>query len=943
MPEIAEDGSDDESQSVQNVWSSGNSYGAVRDINIYQGVDTAGPSRGSGPGLFSVRPPYGRLTTEVRGREELIDLLLEEVSTAEPRLSVVHGLGGSGKSTVALSVASRAREQGRQVWWVSAADPATLHSGLRQLAVELGVDPKLVRAAWEGELSAPDLLWRSLDAQDRRWLLVIDEADDPTPMSARGGLPADGNGWLRRSRSGAVLITTRDGNPDLWRHAVIHSLRELRPWEAASVLLDQLSAVGLETADDAHDLRGAALCLADTLGGLPLALQMAGSYLGVQCRRQLRRVGSASDAVAYAASTLRAYDAQVRSNVALLDSADSRAGSSRRHFENSGRVRVTATWERSLRLLEDRGMPEARILLQVFACYESTPIPLRALDPEVLSQSPLFPQGMDALRRDDALEALCDFAIVEEALLHSDQGSVTCLKVHRLVGETVAAQTAEEGTHADIWSLAVHLLAEAASSAPTHEGEALWWTMAAPHCLRLMQRCPTPTAAVPTLIHLARSAVATLKDLGSLSSSVALATACYELAVRTLGADDRETLLCRFTYARALGIDSRGPEATAEIRATWQAQERLLGGEHPETLASRSYYADRICVEGHYSEAERHLAETAAICVRVLGPDDAETLMAENRYAIALRKLGRYRESVELHRHVLARREVTLGSTHMEVTRSRNNLAFTLAHMGRYREGEAEYRTNLEARRQLLGPEHPLTLVAMSNLAVLLRDTGHLSEADLLFRQVIDARTETRGGDHTATLIPRNGLIILRTLQGRAAEILGEARDVLESRRRQLGPTHPSTLESVRTLGSVLMAVGRLTEAETYLVEIYTHQLNKLGAEHPFTAAITLELSRLRRAQERYADGLRLARQVAAVWDSGGRGQHLKAFELRYQVATLEHELGELDQSAYGIGLEALQRDMEDAGLAAAPLTETIRREISEISEIRSRRPRHDA
>lgn len=932
MTQSAADRSGEGSRAVQHVRSAGDAYSAARDITVYQGGVTGPPEPRTGPGLFSVLPPYGRLPSEVRGRSELIDRLWAELSSPRPRICVLHGLGGCGKSTVALSVARRARAEGRDAWWVSAADPATLHSGLRQLAVDIGVDPDLVKAAWEGELSAPDLVWRGLDAHPRPWLLVVDEADDPGSLSAPGGLPTDGNGWLRQGRNGAVMVTTRDGNLDLWRHALLHPLRELPPEQAVTVLLDQLPAHDAAGPDaDGSDADGhltdAARQLADALGGLPLALQLAGSYVGVQCRRHLRRAGGA-DVAAYAATALRDYETQVRANVALLDEAAGRTAD-RRSSDASGRVRVTATWERSLRLLEDRGMPEARVLLQVLAGYESTPVPLRVLDPAALSRSALFPEGMDARRRDDVLDALFDFAVVEETLLHSERGGVPCVKVHRLVGETVAARTDRDGVRADVWALAANLLADAASGAEDHEGEALWWAVAAPHFLRLLPRCPEPGEALALLLGHARTAADTLRDLGSFGGSLAMAETSYRVAARVLGPGDRDTLRCRYTYANALSFDSRGREATAEVRAAWEAQESLLGGEHLETLTSRSFYAERIGLEGHYPEARGHLEEAVGICVRVLGPDHPLTLRTQSQYGVVLRKLGRYRESVQLHRHVLERREATMGSTHIEVTRSRNNLAFTLCHLGMYREGEAEHRVNLDARRRLLGPDHALTLVTMSNLAVVLRDMGQFEESEALCEQVIDVRTRTRGADHTATLIARTSLVILRVLQGRAAEVLQEAEDVLAARRRQLGPAHPSTLLSVKTLGSVLMAIGRTEEAEEHLVGLHALRRERLGEEHPFTLSSALEVARLRDVQGRHREGLVLALGAAEIWERGDRTHHVTAIELRFLEAAFGYALGELDGPAYVAALEVLGERLEAAGLGATPLAGAVGRELS--------------
>ncbi|MFI8483965.1 tetratricopeptide repeat protein [Streptomyces rubrogriseus] len=938
MSESVEREIDDVQRFGQSIRSGRDVYGAARDVNVYP----AGPLRRvGGPGLFSVRPPYGRLPTEVRGRDELIGLLCDELFASNTRISVLHGLGGCGKSTVALSVGMRAAKEDRQVWWVSAADLTTLHSGLRQLAIELGVEPALVQAAWEGELSAPDLLWRCLDAQGRPWLLVVDEADDPGPLSAPGGLPTDGNGWLRESPLGAILVTTRDGNPDVWRRATLHPLRELPTSQAAHILLDQLRTAGVEHASDnggpvtsegdlsaGDGLSETALRLADTLGGLPLALEMAGKYLGVQCRRQFRRAGLA-DTAGFAASAVQEYNAQVRVNVALLDNATGRRAAGVRHPDNAGEIRVTATWERSLQLIEDRGLPEARRLMQILACYETTPVPLRTLEPAVLARSPLLPADTDALRRDDALEALVDLGLVEERRVPSDRGDIACVKLHRLVAETVAAQTAADEGHSEVWSLAASLLTEAALGAEGFEGEVAWWTLVAPHCLRLLSRCPEGAVVLPGLLGSARTAAGVLREAGSFASSMALSTASYELASRLLGPENRETLLCRFMYARALGFDSRGPEATIEIRATCQVQESLLGPEHPDTLASRSLYGERICLEGHYTESERLLAGTAEACTRVLGPDHAVTLQTQNRYAITLRALGRCKESIALHRQVLARRERILDRDHIEVSRSRNNLAFTLAYAGCYREGEVEYRATLEARRRLLGSEHPLTLVSEANLATLLGNTGRLEEAEALLQKVIEARSKTRGADHTATLIVRNAMIGIRLQQRRAPEILGEAREILALRRRKLGHMHPSTQFSVRALGAAFLALGQLAEAETLLTELHARRLSKFGPEHHLTLTSALEMSRLRDAQGRYPEALDLARPASEVWAHSERTTYITAFELRFQVLALEHVTGELHPPAYASALRALLSEIEAAGLREAEVAGSARREIT--------------
>src|ERR1039457_4622434 len=83
-------------------------------------------------------PPVGRLPEVVRGRDDLVGVLAGLASVPDGRVHVLAGLGGCGKSTVALAVAARARESVRRVWWVPAVDQASVTGLLLGLARQLG-------------------------------------------------------------------------------------------------------------------------------------------------------------------------------------------------------------------------------------------------------------------------------------------------------------------------------------------------------------------------------------------------------------------------------------------------------------------------------------------------------------------------------------------------------------------------------------------------------------------------------------------------------------------------------------------------------------------------------------------------------------------------------------------------------------------------------------
>ena len=360
-----------------------------------------GRAFGAWPAPRAAEAPLGKLPWEVRGRDGLLGELRRAFRPYPWRASrtfVITGMGGLGKSTVALTAAKMARQRGHHVWWVSAADPASLTSGMLEVLRELGAPQSVIAPVREGARTAAARAWEFLSgehAAGKRWLLVFDGADDPAVLAGPDATtPADGTGWLRPGPAGMVIVTTRNLDPQAWGSWV--ALRELRPLDdeaGAEVLRDLAPHV-----PDPGDREARALSA--RLGGLPLALHLAGSYLGSSVARWSTFAGYH-----------RALDGVELSTA--LDDLDE-PGADRRDT-------VQRTWDLSLDALSAGGRPQARPLLLVLSCFApATPIPawLLHLPPLVNlladSVSPAAGTG-DAGRRilDDGLQGLASTGLIE--------------------------------------------------------------------------------------------------------------------------------------------------------------------------------------------------------------------------------------------------------------------------------------------------------------------------------------------------------------------------------------------------------------------------------------------------------------------------------------------------------------------------------------------------
>jgi hypothetical protein len=188
------------------------------------------------------------------GRADLLDQLQTSLqpgraaAVVEFQAQAVHGLGGVGKTQLALEYAYRHVDDYDLVWWVIAEQPAAISGQLVALARRLGI-PEMTEQA---ETIA--VLYDELRGRDR-WLVVFDNAEDP----------ADLRPWWPPG-SGRVLVTSR--NPAWAGLAATIALDVLPRSDAVAFLRRRLGR------DDPNFDQ-----LANALGDLPLALEQAAAYL----------------------------------------------------------------------------------------------------------------------------------------------------------------------------------------------------------------------------------------------------------------------------------------------------------------------------------------------------------------------------------------------------------------------------------------------------------------------------------------------------------------------------------------------------------------------------------------------------------------------------------------------------------------------------------------
>ncbi|AZS85951.1 tetratricopeptide repeat protein [Streptomyces griseoviridis] len=696
------------------AWAGGQGrvYQASGDQHItehhHHAPDATGPD--------SVRhPAVSRAPAVLRDRVGEMDRLRQAV---EPGVGngvyVLHGLGGCGKTAVALTLFQYAtREAGRIGLWVNTSDSVSLRAGMLAVAADRGATDGELVGARSGLRPAADLVWQYLDRSEQPWLLVLDNADNP-------GILREG-GWLRTSPTGTVVVTTRQAAPHWWPGAELLQFGVLPREDAALVLRDLAPHAG--SAEEAADV-------ADRLGRLPLALTLAGGFLSHQVIDPW---------------TLADYRRRLDGGVAgldaidLIDQGDTTFGADSRHL-------LSSTWQLSLDALAAQGLQEAGDLLRLLACWSSDPLPL-----SILSGAELSPE-LPSFKVESALRGLLDHSLT--GIVSADE--TRCLRTHGVVLESVA-RTASAEQREQLADTASRLLLAALPEIPDRGPQGPLVNLLAPHVTALLsrtahwaaRRTTVESAAecalrLATAVHrsgdyvsalaLAEEAVETARPalgedhalltrlrqrvarslfrLGRFEESEALYLRVLEICERTLGPKASDTLTTRLKLASPLINTGREEEGQALIQQIVQERTTLLGPTHPLTLLARASFLESATRPAELDAGSTLIAD----CRREAGDDHSITLDAQLNYACALQRAGRSADALPHVDSALEGYVRRFGSDYPIALNARLTLSRVLNALARTPEAIEHAEQLVTGRTRVLGPTHPWTISAQGLL-----------------------------------------------------------------------------------------------------------------------------------------------------------------------------------------------------------------------------------
>lgn len=749
------------------------------------GVTASDSRSSSSPTVWGNVP---QRTKNFTGREDILDQLRRGVSSSVTAVlpsalpHALQGMGGVGKTTVAIEYAYRYSSEYDLVWWVPADQPALVRSSLAALAEPLGLQSATAAGIETAAAAVLNALRRGQPYE--RWLLIFDNADQPEEL----------NDIIPRG-PGDVLITSRNHR---WQAVVETVPIDVFTRAESTGFLAKRVPKGISESE--------ANRLAEELGDLPLALEQAGALqaeTGMSVEEYLR--------------LLKEHAAEI------MDEGKSP------EYPRS----MTAAWKLSVSTL-NRQLPQAMELLRCCAFFGPEPIP-----------RDLFRRGTQASRTgvgDLLADPILLARVIRElgrfALVKIDGRAV---QVHRLIQALLRDELTEE--QQSRYRHDVHLIL-AVGGPQNPEDNRLWPRYAG--LIAHMASPTTGLAACPNpeVRAFALDFIRYLYNSGDHESSQSFTERLITEWSASSGPDDQEVLDAQRHLGntlRQLGLYS---QAFALTEQTLRRAETAVGPRKGLTLALRNSFGADLRARGDFKSALELDKESVNLHDEILGPGDPQTLRVMNNLAVDYGLNSDYQRSRELHQHSYMIQSSSSVVPPTDVLASWQGLARAVRLNGNYQEARDVGEDAWEFGQEVLGPEHYWTLRTLNDVSIALRRiAANYTDALEIATDVFDRSSRLFGPDNPDTLAAAISLTNIQRTIGKTDAALALAENTVTRYPEIYGPEHPYNYGCSANLALLLRVTGDIPGARVLNESALAGLDSKLTRSHHYSLTVATNLA----------------------------------------------------------------------------------------------------
>ena len=757
--------------------------------------------------------PYER-NPRFTGRKTILHILREKLLDQNPKQYshriVLYGMGGIGKTQIALAYVYAHKTHYEKIFWITAVDQASLFLGYHKIAEIAGLE--FASDSLPVDIAKAVIRWLR---RENNWLLVIDNLDIIEIVN--GFLPE--NGPQRHT-----IITSRNPN----------SLGI--PAEGLEVpLLDVADAIDLlSTLSNIDIVTGSpesaeAAQIVQELGYLPLAIEQAAAYV--------------REVAGNFANFIDEYHNNHKDVHEWIPQEY-------RSYSHS----VATTWFMSFNVVR-KNHSQAVELFRILSFLNPDGILIDFLQAGINGFS-------DDLRR--LISSRIDLS---KALIELERFSLLkwnrlgkMLVIHRLVQNVIRDELSEE-ERTNLCNTVVDVCDEAFPKEWNNDTRSFCRIYFGQILRPLLSIKSVQTMKLADIM--ARVGDFLLKD-GKYNDGGELLKLVVKIRSVLSGADDPDTVTSMHNLAWMYQLQGKLPKAAKMQEDVLVKRKVILGEDHPDTITSMHTLACTYQLQGKLPEAAKMQEDVLAKYEMILGEDHPDTIASMHTLAWTYQLQGKLPKAAKMQKDVLAKRKVILGADDPDTVTSMHNLAWMYQLQGKLPKAAKMQEDVLAKIKVILGEDHPYTISSVHNLAWMYQLQGKLPEAAKMQEDVLAKYKVILGEDHPDTITSMHNMAWTYQLQGKLPEAAKMQEDVLAKYKVILGEDHPDTVTSMAHLATMYRLQGKLLEAVKMQEDVLAKRKVIFGEDHPHTVTSMANLASTYQLQGKLPEGTKMQEDVLA-------------------------------------------------------------------------------
>jgi tetratricopeptide (TPR) repeat protein/transcriptional regulator with XRE-family HTH domain len=704
------------------------------------------------------------------GREEILahlyTALRSSKAAALTQTQAISGLGGIGKTQIAVEYAYRYRDHYQAIFWINASTRDALSADFVKLAALLDLP--------EQQEQDQDIVARAVRrwlTTHTRWLLILDNVDNLEMIV--DFLPAHG--------TGDVLLTTRLQALGTFAQSI--EVEKMGLDEGVMFLLRRTKVIAPGTSLDpaTKESQAQAAEVVAALDGLPLALDQAGAYI------EETRCGLSQYLDLYG----------TRRKELLLR---------RGRFPVDHPYSVAATWSLSFQQVEQESVVAAD-LLRLLAFLYPEAIPEEIITPGAVELGPTLDSiASDPFKVNEAIELLLRYSLIRRT------PEVRSLSIHRLVQAVL-----KDGMNKDTQRLWAERAIRAVNRA-FPDVELQTWERCQ-RCLPHVQVCATYieeyALAFPEAARLLNEAASYLVVRARYEQAELLLLKALAVRQQLLEGHHPDTARTLNDLGEVYRKRGKYHEAETLLQEALAIRQQALGQAHPDVAQTLHNLANLCRARGAYVKAEPFYLQALHIREITLGVD--HPFVAQSYYGLArlYHSQEKYQQAEMLCKQALHIQEQRLGDTHPMVASTLNMLAKIYQGQHKLDQAKEMNMRALSIRESTSGEDHPQVATIINNLVEIYHAEGRYREAEPLIARSLKIHEQSLGPEHPYMAYSLSNLAENFFLQGDYVQAESHYKKALAIREQNLGYDHPRTASTYESLARLYKVLGRYEEAES--------------------------------------------------------------------------------------------------------------------------------